>query len=105
MPPTAFFDESPNDSTSHATAVLAAYASAMKAANPTWGAAKQRTELMRVARLQEYDFITGSTNDVGSLVTERRTIRVILPAFAPGTGNRLLTAQQTITVTVTDLAE
>ena len=101
----SIFVESPNDSTSHATAVLAAYASAMKAANPTWGAAKQRTELMRVARLQEYDFITGSTNDVGSLVTERRTIRVILPAFAPGTGNRLLTAQQTITVTVTDLAE
>ncbi|MDE0365527.1 MAG: fibronectin type III domain-containing protein [Gammaproteobacteria bacterium] len=83
----SIYVESPRGSTSHATAVLAAYASALKAANPTWTASKLRRELMRIAREQEYDYITGTTNASNSLVTERRTIRLILPAFAPGTGN------------------
>ena len=81
--------ESPDGSTSHATAVLAAYATEMKFANPTWSAAKLRQELIRVAREQEYDYFTGRSNEFGTgSILEKRIIRVILPAFAPGTGNR-----------------
>ena len=86
--PNAIYVESPDGSTSHATAVLAAYATELKFANPTWGASKLREELLRVAREQQFDYLTGATDERGSLVSETRTIRVILPAFAPGTGNR-----------------
>lgn len=85
--PHAIWVEESNLSTSHATAVLAAYATELKAANPTWGAARLRTELFRVARLRDYDYITGAKDPRGSLTTERRTLNVILPSFAPGTGN------------------
>ena len=80
--------ESPDGSTSHATAVLAAHATELKYANPTWSASRLRQELMRLAREQEFDYFVGETNEFGTAVNERRTIRLILPAFAPGTGNR-----------------
>ncbi len=83
----SIYVESSGGSTSHATAVLAAYASALKVANPTWSASKLRQDLMRIAREQEYDYYTGTSDASNSLVSERRTIRLILPAFAPGTGN------------------
>lgn len=81
--PHSIWVEAPGGSTSHATAVLAAYATELKAANPTWGAARLRAELFRVARLREYHYHTGSVGPPG-----RRTVNVILPSFAPGTGNR-----------------
>ena len=80
--PHSIWVEAPNGSTSHATAVLAAYATELKAANPTWGAARLRTELFRVARPRDYDYHTGASGP-----RERRTINVVLPSFAPGTGN------------------
>ena len=79
--PNSIWVEAPNGSTSHATAVLAAYATEMKAANPTWGAAQLRTELFRIARLQDYAYATGATGPF-----ERRTLNVILPSFAPWHG-------------------
>ncbi|MDE0451248.1 MAG: fibronectin type III domain-containing protein [Gammaproteobacteria bacterium] len=81
--PNSIWVEARNGSTSHATAVLAAYTTELKAANPTWGAARLRTELFRVARLRDYDYHTGASGP-----REGRTINVILPSFAPGTGNQ-----------------
>ena len=86
--PHSIWVEEADLSTSHATAVLAAYAAELKVANPTWGADRLRTELFRVARPREYDYITGAKNPTGTtLLTERRTLNVILSSFAPGTGN------------------
>ena len=86
--PHSIWVEFSTNSTSHATAVLAAYATELKAANPTWGAARLRTELFRVARQRDYNYLTGDIDPTGSLQAERRTLNVILPSFAPGTGNR-----------------
>ena len=80
--PHSIWVEAPGGSTSHATAVLAAYATELKAANPTWGAARLRTELFQVTRPREYSYVTGATGPL-----ETRTLSVILPSFAPGTGN------------------
>ena len=85
--PHTIWVEDANLSTSHATAVLAAYATELKVANPTWEADRLRAELFRVARLRDYDYLTGDKDPFGSLRAERRTLKVILPSFAPGTGN------------------
>ena len=82
--PHAIYVESPNGSTSHATPVLAAYATNLAYANPTWSAARLKQELMKLARDEAIDYWSGATTSSRTNVTERRTIKVIRPAFAPG---------------------
>lgn len=74
--PHAIYVESPNGSTSQATPVLAAYAANLAYANPTWGAARLKQELMKLARDETIKYYNG--------ITETRTIKSIRPAFAPG---------------------
>lgn len=81
--PHAIYVESPNGSTSQATPVLAAYATNLAYANPTWGAARLKQELMKLARDETIEYDTGGSNELGIIVTETRTIKSIRPAFAP----------------------
>ena len=76
--------ESPDGSTSHATPVLAAYATNLSFGNPTWGAVRLKQELMKLARAETIEYDTGGFNEQGTLITETRTIKSIRPAFAPG---------------------
>ncbi len=77
--PHAIYVESPDGSTSHATPVLAAYAANLSFANPSWGAARLRRELMALAREETVDYFTGRVNEFGTMVTEPRTVKVIRP--------------------------
>ena len=72
--------ESPDGSTSHATPVLAAYATNLAAANPSWGAVRLKQELMALATDEALP------HDSGPLpidMTETRVVKVIRPANAP----------------------
>ena len=72
--------ESPDGSTSHATPVLAAYATNLAAANPAWGATRLKQELMALATDEALP------HDSGPLpinMTETRVVKVIRPANAP----------------------
>ena len=80
--PHAIYVESPNGSTSQATPVLAAYAANLWFANPKWGAARLKRELMDLAREETVDYYAGSS-PVGQIQTEERTVKVIRPDFAP----------------------
>ena len=51
----AIYVESPYGSTSHATAVLAAFATNLAAANPAWGAVRLKQELMALATDETLD--------------------------------------------------
>ena len=74
--------ESPDGTTSHATAVLAAYATNLAHANPTWSASQLRSELFRIARQERVNHAAGA-NASGAVVSERREVNVIRPAMAP----------------------
>ena len=80
--PHAIYVESPDGSTSQATPVLAAYAANLWFANPKWGAARLKRELMDLAREETVDYDAGSSPE-GTLQTEERTVKVIRPDFAP----------------------
>ena len=82
--PHTIYVESPNGTTSHAAPVLAAYATNLAFKNPTWGAAKLKQELMKLARDETIRYFVGATTVQGTIITETRTIKVIRPAFAPG---------------------
>ncbi len=69
----AIYVQSPGGSTSHATPVLAAYASNLAYNNPTWGAVKLKQELMALAKTETLRHSDG----------ENRKVRVIRPANAP----------------------
>ncbi|MYF78227.1 MAG: hypothetical protein F4174_13120 [Acidobacteria bacterium] len=69
--------------TSHATAVLAAYAVNLSSANPSWSAARLKRELMALAREETVDYYEGRSNEFGTIVLDRRTIRIIRREFAP----------------------
>ena len=81
--PHTIYVESENGSTSQATPVLAAYATNLAFANPTWGAARLKQELIELSREEVIDYRTGATNSEGATVLESRTIKAIRPAFAP----------------------
>ena len=81
--PHTIYVESPDGSTSQATPVLAAYATNLSFANPTWGAARLKQELMKLSREEAIDYDTGATDSQGVIMPERRTIKAIRPAFAP----------------------
>ena len=77
--PHTIYVESPDGSTSQATPVLAAYATNLAFANPSWGAARLKQELMNLAREEIIDYHTGATTAQGTIVAERRTIKAIRP--------------------------
>ena len=81
--PHAIYVESPDGSTSQATPVLAAYATNLAFANPKWGAARLKQELMDLAREETIEYATGGSDEHGTGIFERRTIKVIRPSFAP----------------------
>lgn len=68
--------------TSHATAVLAAYAVNLSFGNPSWSAARLKRELLALAREETVEYHQGGI-EAGVSLTERRTIKVIRPGFAP----------------------
>ena len=76
--PHTIYVESPGGSTSHATAVLAAYATNLSFANPSWGAARLKRELMALAREETVRYFIG-VDERGTTVTEPRTVRAIRP--------------------------
>ena len=65
--------ESPDGSTSHAAAVLAAYATNLAATNPAWGAVRLKQELMALATDETVMHSDGET----------RMVKVIRPVSAP----------------------
>ncbi len=69
----AIYVESPGGSTSHATPVLAAYASNLAFNNPTWGAVKLKQELFALAKTETIRHSDGG----------ERKVSVIRPANAP----------------------
>ncbi len=79
--PHAIYVEARN--TSHATAVLAAYAVNLSFANPSWSAARLKRELMALAREETVDYDEGRSNERGTIVLDRRTVRIIRPGWAP----------------------
>ncbi len=79
--PHTIYVESPTGDTSHATAVLAAYAANLAFANPSWGAARLKRELLALAREETVDYVSGIESGVS--VTERRIVRTIRPGWAP----------------------
>ncbi|MXZ60783.1 MAG: hypothetical protein F4228_09325 [Acidobacteria bacterium] len=81
--PHTIYVESPDGSTSHATAVLAAYAVNLAFGNPSWSAARLKRELMALAREETVDYDIGASTEQGAIVTERRSVRTIRPRFAP----------------------
>ena len=81
--PHTIYVESPDGSTSQATPVLAAYATNLAYANPTWGAARLKQELMKLARDETIKYFAGAITNQGTIITETRTIKAIRPAFAP----------------------
>ncbi|MDE0193893.1 MAG: hypothetical protein OXQ90_21280 [Gammaproteobacteria bacterium] len=81
--PHTIYVESRDGSTSHATPVLAAYATNLAHAHPGYSAARLKLELLAMAREETLDYRTGAANDLGNTETEPRTIRVIRPSFAP----------------------
>ncbi|MDE0420387.1 MAG: hypothetical protein OXK76_05790 [Gammaproteobacteria bacterium] len=81
--PHAIYVESPDGSTSQATPVLAAYATNLWSANPQWGAARLKRELMDLAREETLDYANGGATSDGTVILEQRTIKVIRPEFAP----------------------
>ena len=66
--------DSPDGSTSHAAPVLAAYATNVSAANPTWTATQLRSGLMTLTESVQM-------NHYNAGVTEQRTIRVLRTLF------------------------
>ena len=81
--PHAIYVESPDGSTSQATPVLAAYATNLAHANPTWSATRLKQELMKLARDETIRYYVGASTNQGTIVTEMRTIKAIRPEFAP----------------------
>ena len=81
--PHTIYVESESGSTSQATPVLAAYATNLAFANPTWGAARLKQELIELSREEVIDYRTGASNSDGVSLVESRTIKAIRPAFAP----------------------
>ena len=75
--------ESPDGSTSQATPFVAAYATNLAFSNPSWGAARLKTELMELALDEVIDHYTGESTDSGVALVERRVVKVIRPPFAP----------------------
>ena len=76
--------ESKDGSTSQATPVLAAYATNLAFLNPGWDAARLKRELMELAVEEVVDHYAGAVDDRGTGIKERRVVKVIRPAFAPG---------------------
>ena len=81
--PHTIYVESPDGSTSQATAVLAAYATNLAFSNPKWGAARIKRELMDLAREETLDYRPGAIDSNDRVVIERRVVKVIRPEFAP----------------------
>ena len=100
--PHAIYVESPDGSTSHATAVLAAYAAELAAAYPTWGAARLKQGLLDLARDETVQYVIGS-NSQGTVITEPRTLKVIRPADLNrfNRGPTFATAARTLRVLLT----
>ena len=84
--PHAIYVESPDGSTSQATPVLAAYATNLAFSNPTWNAIRLKQELMKLSVEEVVDHFAGAVDNRGTIITERRAIRTIRPAFAPTGG-------------------
>ncbi|MDE0420388.1 MAG: hypothetical protein OXK76_05795 [Gammaproteobacteria bacterium] len=81
--PHVIYVESQDGSTSLAAPVLAAYATNLWHANPKWGAARLKRELMDLARDETLDYANGESTPEGNSVLEQRTVKVIRPDFAP----------------------
>ena len=81
--PHTIYVESPDGSTSQATAVLAAYATNLAFSNPKWGATRIKRELMDLAREETLDYRPGAIDSNDRVVIERRAVKVIRPEFAP----------------------
>ncbi|MDE0006450.1 MAG: hypothetical protein OXQ29_27495 [Rhodospirillaceae bacterium] len=86
--PHTIYVESPDGSTSQATPVLAAYAANLAFANPKWGAARLKRELMDLAREETIEYGTGRATAGGTELYEQRTVKIIRPSFAPAGANR-----------------
>ena len=71
--------ESPDGSTSHATAVLAAYATNLAAANPAWGAVRLKQELMALAADETLMHADGETRIVKVIRPMPTSIEVEIP--------------------------
>ncbi len=71
--------ESPDGSTSHATAVLAAYATNLAAANPAWGAVRLKQELMALATDEVLMHRDGETRVVKVIRPTPTAIEVEIP--------------------------
>ena len=76
----AIYVESPYGSTSHATAVLAAYATNLAAANPAWGAVRLKQELMALATDETLMHYDGETRVVKVIRPMPTSIEVEIPA-------------------------
>ena len=76
----AIYAESPHGSTSHATAVLAAYATNLATANPAWGAVRLKQELMALATDETLMHLDGETRLVKVIRPMSTSIEVESPA-------------------------
>ena len=76
----AIYVESPGGSTSHAVAVLAAYATNLAAANPAWGAVRLKQELMALATDETLMHSDGETRTVKVIRPVPTSIEVVIPA-------------------------
>lgn len=88
--PHTIYVESPDGSTSHAAAVLAAYATNLSFANPSWGAARVKRELMALAREVTVEYYTGGIDEAGTSVTEHRTVKAIVTRTEPFTDDPIV---------------
>ncbi len=90
--PHTIYVHSRDGSSSQATPVLAAYAVNLALANPAWDAARLKRELLTLARTETLEHFSAAVNPLGTMQTERRTVRVIRPGFAPAAagGGRIL---------------
>ena len=77
--PHTIYVESSRGSTSHATAVLAGYATNLASQHPDWGASRLKSELMNLATSETMDYLTGQSSAQGTAIPESRTILVIRP--------------------------
>ena len=81
--PHTIYVESPDGSTSQATPVLAAYATDLAYSNPSWGAARLKQELLKLASEEVIDYRAGGVDSRGVSILERRTIKAIRPEGRP----------------------
>lgn len=81
--PHTIYVDSADGSTSQATPVLAAYATSLAASNPSLSAAGLKRELFALAVDEVVDYRTGRTTESGTIVPEKRTVKVLRPGQFP----------------------